>query len=138
MANFTNESLVRLRFQASDTTLVSSELVNAAIDDAHAELLRFLDPQFDTGNPEEALVMGETLLAGAHLFHALAAGEAFGQKRVTIGGQRVEESERYDTLTALARTADEQAWYILEPYIEDRPSRSVSDSTDTIPVLGGE
>jgi len=138
MANFTTEALVRLRFQWNDTTLVTTELIAAAIDDAHTELLRFLDPQFDVPSPVEALVMGETLLAGAYALRALASSEAFGQKHVTIGGQRIEEGDRFDTLTRLAALTEQQAWYILEPYIEERTPQDPADSTDSTPVLGEE
>ncbi|HIJ74646.1 MAG TPA: hypothetical protein HPP83_11150 [Candidatus Hydrogenedentes bacterium] len=138
MANFTTEAQVREKFQLNDTTLVPSSLIEAGIDDAHDELLRFLDPVFAEGTPDDALVMGETLLAGAHLFRTLASGEAFGQKHVAIGGQRVEEGARFGTLMAVATEAEKQAWYLLEPYLADRPSREVAAATDGTPILGEE
>ncbi len=138
MANFTSESEVRQKFQLNDTTLVPSSLVTASIDDAHTELLRFLDPEYDTGSPEDGLVMGETFLAGAHLFRTLASKEGFEQKHLMIGGHRIEEGERFTALMTLASVTDEQAWYVLEPYLLDWPGRSVADATDSTPVLGEE
>ena len=138
MANFTSESLVRNKFELHDTTLVPSSLVDTSIDDAHAELLRFLDPVFQGGTPDAALVMGETLLAGAHVFRTLASGEAFAQKRVTIGGHRVEEGSRFKALSAVAEKAEEQAWYLLEPYLLACSGRSVGDVTDGTAVLGND
>lgn len=136
MANFTTESEVRLKFQLDDTTLVPSSLVTQSIDDAHEELLRFLDPQYDTGDPDDPLILGETLLAGAHLFRSLASKEAFEQKRTTVGGQRIEEGARFTALTAVASLTEDQGWYVLAPYLASRPARSVAAVTASTPVLG--
>ena len=138
MANFATEADVRLRFQLNDTAEVSSALVNASIDDAHTELLRFLDPVFDELSPEDALVMGETLLAGAYLYRSLASRQAFDEKQVAIGGQRIEAGKRFSALMAIASLTEETAWYILEPYVVDRPSVSPAGATDTVAVLGEE
>jgi hypothetical protein len=138
MPNFTIESEVRARFELHDATLVPATLIDARIDDAHTELLRFLDHDFDAGSPDDALIMGETLLAGAHLFRSLAAKQSFEGKRLTVGGQRVEEGERFQALTAIAEAAESQAWYMLEPYLNTVPGRSPADATDTTPVLGEE
>jgi hypothetical protein len=138
MANFTTESAVRLKFQLNDTTLVPSELVEQSIADAHIEVLRHLDPVFGQEPPEDALAMGETLLAGAHVFRSLASRQASTQRRVTVGGQRIEEGERYTTLMALASFTEKQAWLILEPYLATFPSRTSGTATDSVPVLGEE
>jgi len=138
MANFSTEADVRLRFQLNDTAAVSSALVNASIDDAHTELLRFLDPVFDVPVPEDAVVMGETLLAGAYVFRSLASKEAYDEKQVSIGGQRIEAGKRFSALMAIGSLAEETAWYILEPYVEARPCVSLADVTDTVAVLGEE
>jgi hypothetical protein len=138
MANFATEADVRLRFQLNDTAEVSSALVNASIDDAHTELLRFLDPVFDESPPEDALVMGETLLAGAYLYRSLASRQAFDEKQVAIGGQRIEAGKRFGALMVIASLTEDMAWYVLEPYVVDRPSVSPADVTDTVAVLGEE
>lgn len=136
MAALTTEALVRLRFQLNDTTLVPTTLVDKAINDAHVELTRFLDPDTDVVTPEEALIMGETLLAGANALRMIASSEAFTQKRLTIGGRRVEESDRFATLTELADISESQAWYILEPYVTECPSATSATVTATTPILG--
>lgn len=136
MANFAGESDVRLRFQLGDTTLVPAALVEACLDDAHGEILRFLDPGVDVDPPEQGLVTGETLLAGAYLYRALAAKDAFHQRHVTIGGQRLEEGERFRALMAVAALTEKQAWFVLEPYVSARPVRVAIEATDTTPVIG--
>ncbi|MCC6795496.1 MAG: hypothetical protein IT366_10280 [Candidatus Hydrogenedentes bacterium] len=136
MAGFCTESDVRLRFQLNDTVLVTAELIDACIDDAHGEIERFLDETVDVDPPDAALVTGETLLAGAYLYRALAAKDAFQQKQVTIGGQRIESGERFRALMAVAALTEKQAWFVLEPYLTEQPARLVMESTDSIPVLG--
>ncbi len=138
MANFTTESVVRTKFQVEDSTLVPSSLVTASIDDAHDELMRFLDPEVDTGNPEDGLVLGETLLAGAHLFRSLASKDAFDQKHVSIGGQDIAEGDRFAALTETADKAETQAWAMLEPYLAAAPTRTPADTTESTEVLGEE
>lgn len=136
MAGFCSENDVRLRFQLSDAVLVTAELIETCIDDAHAEIERFLDETVDVDPPDAALVTGETLLAGAYLYRALAAKDAFQQKQVTIGGQRIEAGERFRALMAVAALTEKQAWFVLEPYLTAQPARLVIDTTDSIPVLG--
>ena len=136
MAGFCTESDVRLRFQLNDTVLVTAELIDACIDDAHGEIERFLDETVDVDPPDAALVTGETLLAGAYLYRALAAKDAYQQKQVTIGGQRLEAGERFRALMAVAALTEKQAWFLLEPYLTAQPARLVIDSTDSMPVLG--
>ena len=138
MAGFTTEADVRLKFQLADTTLVSTALIEAAIGGAHDEVLRYLDSHVDTGSPDEALVTGETLLAGVYLFRSLAAKDAFDQKHVSIGGQRLEGGERFAALTAIAERSEIQAWYMLEPYLEELPPRKCASVTAGEPILGGE
>ena len=138
MAGFTTEADVRLKFQLADTTLVPATLVTSAIDDAHEEVLRYLDSSVDTVSPDEGLVLGETLLAGAHVYRSLAAKDAFEQKYVSIGGQRLEGGERIAALTVIADLSEVQAWYMLEPYLEALPPRKCAGVTATEPVLGDE
>jgi len=138
MANFTDEAKVRAKFELHDTVLVSSELIDGAIDDAHTEILRYLAPDVEINPPEEGLVLGETLLAGAHVFRTLAAKDAFDQKHLTIGGQDVAGGQRFNALERVGTVAEELAWYILEPYLEHPGMRAVGDATDTEPVLGKE
>ncbi len=138
MAIFTTESDVRDKFQLTDTALVPASLVASSIADANTELLRFLDPVYDTGSPADGQVLGETLLAGAHLLRSLASKDGFEQKSLSIGGQRVDGGDRFAALTSMAASAEEQAWGILEPFLLDRSARAVLKVTDTTPVLGEE
>ena len=135
MAAFTSESAVRDKFQLTDTTLVPSALVTGSIDDAHEIVLRFLDPVFDVQSPDAEVVLGETLLSGAHLLRSLASSEAFTQKRLTIGGQRIDVARRFDALNDAADSAEEQAWHVLEPFVLARPASKVADVTDTTPII---
>ena len=136
MANFCSESDVRLRFQLSDTVLTPSDLLATCIDDAHTEVLRSLDAGVDVDPPDQGLVTGETLLAGAYVFRALAAKDAVQQKHVTIGGQRIEDGERFRALTAVAALTEQQAWFVLEPYVAANASRTVLETTASVPVIG--
>jgi hypothetical protein len=138
MSSFATEADVRLKFQLNDTTLAPSALITGSIEGAHAEILRFLDPAFNVLSPETALVMGETLLAGAHLFRSLASKDAFDQKQITVGGHRIDAGKRFSALMTLASLAEQNAWYTLEPYLLERPSRAFAEATDTTAVLGEE
>jgi len=136
MSSFATEDDVRLKFQLSDTVLVPSAFVSASIDDAHAELLRVLDPSHVSESPDASLVMGEVMLAGAHLLRSLASRDAFEQKQVVIGNQRIDAGKRFGALTAMASLAEQNAWYLLEAYLVDRPARPPLSATDTTAVLG--
>ena len=137
MAGFTTEAMVRLRFQLNDTVSAPEELVLAAIDDAHTELLERLDPAHAAEPYPEALVLGETLLAGANVYRALAARDAHDQRHVVIGGQRVEAGGRFAALGTVADAARAKAWRMLAPFLRDRPPHAPAGLTDTVPVLGG-
>jgi hypothetical protein len=136
MPNFATEAGVREKFQLTDTTLIPADWVTNAIDDAHTELLLALDPVHDTGSPPDALVLGETLLAGAHLLRSIASKHAFDQKRVSVGGNRIEEGRRFDALTVMADAAESRAWDILEPYLVPRPPRAVLVPSGSTPIFG--
>ncbi len=138
MANFTTEQAVRDAFQLTDTTLVPATLVEQSIDDAHTEILRRLDAAYDVPSPAAALVLGETLLAGARLLRSLAAKSANEMKDLSIGGKRVESGKRFEALHDAADSAEQEAWKHLEPYMLARSPRSVLIVTDSTPVLGEE
>lgn len=136
MASFAAEEDVRLKFQMMDSVLTPSALILASIDDAHAELLRALDPAYLAGPPDANLILGEVMLAGAHLFRSIASKDAADQKQIVLGSQRMDAGKRFGALTAIASLAEQNAWYLLEPYLADRASRSPLGATDTIAVLG--
>jgi hypothetical protein len=137
VSGFTTESLVRLRFQLQNTVSVPAGLIEAAIDDAHAELLARLKPGFTEAPWPRPLVAGETLLAGAEVYRALAAQDAHSQVHVAVGGQRVEAGRRFEALMAVARSAQTAAWELLAPFLRDYPPHAPAGATDTIPILGG-
>jgi hypothetical protein len=136
MPAFTNESLVRLRFHLPDTTLVPTELVEAGIDDAHTVLVRSLAPDVNQITPDADLVIGETLLAGANLLRSLASNETFAQKRMTIGGQQIQEGARFQSLLQMADISEREAWYVLERFLAPHAPRELASATDTQPILG--
>lgn len=138
MPNFATEQDVRDKFQLTDTTLVASELFTDSIDDAHTQILRHLDPVHDTGSPDAALVLGETLLAGAHLLRSIASKTAFDLKDLSIGGRRIEPGNRFEALNATADHAEASAWAALEPFLLSMPVRAPLDVSDSTPVLGAE
>ena len=136
MAVFTTEEAVRLKFQVNDTGWVPAALVAACINGAHEEILRRLDPALDPDDPEDALVLGETLLAGARLLESLASKDAVKQEEVVVGGQHIETGKRFASLMAMASKVEKEAWYVLEPYLASQPDQSVGQVTDTMPVIG--
>ncbi len=136
MATFTSESAVRLKFQVTDAASVPQDLVLKSIEDAHEEIVRCLDSVVDQASPEETLILGETLLAGAHLLKSLAAKDAVQQKEVMVGGQRVDTGKRYAALMALSKQSGEQAWEALRPYLREPSGVVEAAVTDTTPVLG--
>ena len=138
MANFSTETEVREKFQLMDTTLVPSSLVTRGLDDAHTQILRHLDPEFDVPSPESAVVMGETLLAGSNVLRSLASGDAYQQKTLNLSGHSVNSGDRFRDLSFAADVAEEQAWYVLEPYVLGKPAPRVADVTETVPVLEEE
>ena len=137
MANFTNENAVREKFQLDNTTRVPAALVEQSITDAHTEILRYLAEDVDTASPEDGLVLGETLLAGAHVYLSLASKDAFEQTQTVIGGQRVEAGHRFAALLEVAGAVELQAWRVLEPYLTAQPSLIPCDATDTASIIGG-
>lgn len=138
MATFAVEADVRLKFQLDDTTLVPSGLIQACLEDAHRDVLRYLEPAFNIIPPDEGLAAGEAVLAGAYLFRSLAAKDAFGQKQIVIGGQRIDAGQRFDALMTMASATEAKAWSLLDQYLSVCPSQTLAAATDSVPVLGEE
>jgi len=136
MPAFTTESLVRLKFQLTNTQDVPATLINDAIEEAHEPIAARLSPGVDGLTPPAALVIGETLLAGARTLRSLAAREAATQRNVVVGGQRVETSTRHAQLALCATLAEEQAWEMLAPFLAPPSNTTCIQATDTTPVLG--
>lgn len=138
MPNFADEAGVRAKFQLTDAQSVAPALVEQSIEDAHLELLRRLDPRHDTAPPATELVLGETLLAGAHLLRSLASKDAFDRKHVVIGGKRIEGGGRFDDVLVAAANAEDYAWDVLAPFLLPRAPVQVLAATDSAPVIGEE
>lgn len=136
MPEFTTVARIRDTFHLADTAIAPDALIERALADAHTEITARLNPNAETEPPDEALVLGETLLAGAHVFRALAAGDAAEQRHVAIGTARVQAGRRFDALAALAALAQDQAWYILAPYLRQPVPRTLLGASATAPVLG--
>lgn len=141
MDAYTTEARVRAQFNLHSTDRLSAESIETAIADAHLAIARVLDPVVDVSGPTvdhlpPGLVHGATLLAGARLFEALAAAEAFDQQRVALGPQRIEESTRRRDLMAAAGVAEARAWRALEPFVTQPPAREDAAVTASQAVLG--
>ena len=138
MPNFTTEGEVRAKFHLPDEAHAPATLIQRSIEDAHLEILRLLDPQYDVAPADDALVLGETLLAGALLFRSLAAREGVDQKRVSLGGHRIEEGRRFNSLQALSLETALEAWQTLAPFLVGADPRQLARATSTQPVFGEE
>ncbi len=138
MANFTDETRVRVTTQLTDTAKVSSELVTRSIDDAHSEILKWLDAAYDVTPPDENLVRGETLLAGAYLLRSLASGAAFDIRGLRILDETVSETGKHKALTTLADRFENEAWAILGEFLVPQPGGAYFQSgvTESGEILG--
>jgi len=116
MAVFATEAGVRLQTQVDDTSVASSELVTACIDEAHERVLAALDDGVDREAPPEAVTQGETLLAAAGVFRALASRDAAEQVELQIGGQRVGAGQRFASLMSMARRFEKAGHVLLAPH----------------------
>ena len=136
MSAFATESLVRLKFQLTNTQEVSATLIEDAIAEAHEPIAARLTPGIDGLSPPVAVVIGETLLAGARTLRSLAAREAATQRNVIVGGQRVETGTRHAQLILCASLAEDQAWEMLAPFLAAPVNTHAIQTTDTTPILG--
>ncbi len=136
MANFTNETNVRTKTQLTDTTRVPSSLVESSIDDAHETILRRLDPVYDVQPPDDGLVRGETLLAGAYLLRSVASGASFSARDLRLGDRYLEEGGRYKAMARMADTYEEEAWEVLAPFLAEISGGFHANATDSEEILG--
>ncbi len=138
MANFTDEGRVRLKMQLTDSAKVPQELVTRSIDDAHAEILKRLDPAYDVTPPDENLVRGETLVAGAYLLRSLASGAAFDIRGLRILNETVSATDKHKALATLADRFEREAWEILADFLLAQEGRADFQSgvTESEDILG--
>lgn len=136
MPPFTTESAVRLAAQVEDTSLAATALIEASVAEAHEVTLAAIDPAVDHESPPTAVVQGETALAAAILFRALAARDAVEQVPIQIGGQRIEAGQRFASLMSVARRFEKEGDRLLAPYSLRPAALPPGDVTETRPVIG--
>lgn len=136
MPNFTTETDVREKLQLTDAVQAPDTLLTRSIDDAHTQILRYIEPDYITDPPHPELALAETLLAGANALRSLATAAAHRRKHITIGGNRIQPADRDITLNGLADAIESQAWDMLEPFLRRMPPRRVLRLTATQPILG--
>lgn len=135
MPAFTTETLLRTKFQLTNTTDFPTALLNDAIAQAHEALTPHLDPALPLDPTPAALITGETLLAAAALLRALATHEAATQRTTTIGGQRSDTAARHAQLLHSAALTEADAWHTLAPFLTQPPVQPTLLTTDTTPIL---
>ena len=137
MAAFTDATTVRVHFQMTDMALVPDSLITQAIAAAHDAILARLGPEYVV-NPPARILLGETLLAGSHTLLMLASRDAIEQKQITLGGQRIEPGQRFDSLLTMAERAEQEGWDVMAPYLNPIPCRSLAAAMASKPVFGEE
>jgi hypothetical protein len=137
MATYTDETKVRNKTQLTESAKVGPEVVTLSIEDAHDEILRVLNMEYDTEPPDDTLARGETLLAGSFLLRSLASGAAFAKVHLRIGDKIVGDTEKYAALMKMAAEFEREAWEVLAPFLNPQPRGCFgAEATDTQPVLG--
>lgn len=138
MAEFTNETNVRLKTQLNDTARVPTTLVDASVTDAHNAILRKLDPVYDVEPADDDLVRGETLLAGAYLLRSTASGAAFSARDLRLGDRYLEGGGRHTAMLRMADRFENEAWEVLEPFLLPATDGFQAEATATTEILGEE
>jgi len=136
MPAFTTEDDIRLRLQLNDTALAPQDFVLQCIEDAHDQVLRWLDENIDPESPPAALVYGETLIAAGVIFRALAAREAAAMRNMKIGEQSLNTERRFASRMTYAEELERQGWGVLEEFLAPRNSATLLLPSPTTPVLG--
>ena len=136
MAVFATEAGVRLQVQVEDTSVASSELVTACIDEAHERVLVELDGGVDVESPPEAVVQGETLLAAGGVLRGLASRDAAEQVELQIGGQRVGAGQRFASLMSMARRFEKAGNVLLAPHSAQPEVNCPALVGETTAILG--
>jgi hypothetical protein len=136
MATVASESDVRARAQAEDTAAVSTTLVETCMEDAHTLLLAQLRADAFDAPVEDAVVLGESLLACSLLLRSLASRAALERRSVKVGGQSLERGRAFDELLRSAADFEARAWEALAPYVSAEPQQDAAQPTPTVPVLG--
>jgi len=138
MAEFTNETSVRLKTQLTDTDRVPTALVESSIDEAHNAVMRRLDPQYDVEPPDVDLVRGETMLAGAYLLRSVASGASFSARDLRLGDRYLEEGGRHAAMLRMADTFEREAWDVLSPFLTELGDGFRADATSSQDIIGDQ
>ncbi|MCD6287849.1 MAG: hypothetical protein J7M12_01915 [Candidatus Hydrogenedentes bacterium] len=137
MAEFTDESAVRVKTQLTDTVHAPTELIETSITDAHNALLERLDPRYADAVPVEAeLIRGETLLAGAYLLRSVAAGASVRARDLRLGDRYIEEGNRYAAMSRMADRFEKEAWETVSRFLVPLAGGFGAAATRTEPILG--
>jgi len=132
MEPFTDESTIRARLHLPEA--VSTADIATALADAHERVTALLDPETIDTPVSELLRLGETYLAGAELFRSFYIRAVYDQRRLTVGGARIEEGPRAQALGRTARECEQWAWSYLAPYLFRPAPRKVVATTPTWPL----
>ena len=119
---FTDETTVRTHTGWHNTDLVTSDLVEQRIGDAHEAMLEALDPAhaFST---DELLKLAETELATAYLLRSLAVESSFEDRDIRTGNLTLRAGGRAQTLAELADIEEERAWVHARSFLKTGASR---------------
>ena len=134
MPAFTTVAAVRLR-AGLDEAVAAEPLVQACIDDAHAQIDVRLAPGLVVDPVPALLDAGAALLAVAGVLRTLAARAAAERRQVRVGGQSVERGRQTGELAALADRFQQETWEILVPFLGPAPAGVVVEVTETQAVL---
>lgn len=135
---FTNEQTVRDVFGLADTESYPSAQIIGAIDMAAIAITRRLAPDAPVSPPDAALVLGETILAGAVLYRGFAGGEARLMQSISLGGNSRNEGRRFDALLRMVGLLEDYAWQLLSPFVAATPDQATILATESQPILGKE
>ena len=136
MGILATESEVRLRTQTEDVNETSTALIDVAIEDANVVASSQLRPEAYAEPVDDAVVLGETLLACGLVLRSLASRAAVRQNRVRVGGQSAERGRSFGELMRAAAAFEAEAWEVLAPYTAVVPGESARAASESAPVLG--
>jgi len=134
MPPFATPDLVRLKLSL-DATAAPDPLVTDALADAHREILGRLRPDIVPVAHAETLASGEALVAAARVLRRLGAAAAAAARAVSVGGQRVDLSDRDGAATRAASPLEEEGWAALAPLLLPVVTAADAAATPTQPVV---
>ncbi len=115
MANFTSEEAVRLKFRVEESDGATTALIEANIAHAHQGIVSRIRPEYIEA-PPDAVIIAETLLAGAATLRSLSARLALDRRETRLAGHQIETGRRFPALMETAAAAEAEAARLLAPY----------------------